>query len=286
MAAPARPSLTRTVVGYALATHFAPTVAVTGFVTLLVWAAGAEPGRLGLAAGAVLAGQASVGWANDWVDAPRDQAAARPDKPTVTGAVSARSLRRAALAALLVALVLTAPLGAGALAAHGGALAAAWAYDLGVKRTMASPLPYVVAFALLPVFAASVVGGVAPAWTALAAGLLGGGAHFTNTVGDLDCDAATGVRALPHRLGAGGSLVAAGLLFAGGVATVAGGLAAAGRGVPWPALAAVAAVILLALVAGVVGRGRAAFRLTLAAAAGLVLVLVAVAAEVLGAPAT
>ncbi len=282
MAAPALASLPRVVAAFARATHLAPTVAVTAFVALLAAAAQAPPGRTALAAAAVLAGQASVGWANDWIDAPADRAGGRRDKPTVAGTVSAAALRRAALAALVAALALTVPLGPTALAAHGGALGAAWAYDAGLKRTLASPLPYAVAFALLPVFVAAVAGGAAPPWTWVAAGLLGAGAHFTNTVGDLEVDAATGVSALPHRLGAGGSLAAAGGLLAAGVVAVGAGLALGGRGVPWLPLLLVTAIIILALAAGARGRGRAAFRLTLAAAGGLVLVLLTSAAEVLG----
>ena len=73
--------------GLVLATHAGPTVAVTTVATLLAVAAGVTPGRTVLLAVAVLAGQASIGWSNDWLDAGRDRAVARADKPVVQGTV-------------------------------------------------------------------------------------------------------------------------------------------------------------------------------------------------------
>jgi 4-hydroxybenzoate polyprenyltransferase len=43
--------------------------------------------------------------------------------------------------------------------------------------------------------------------------LLGSAAHFANTLPDLEDDAATGVRGLPHRLGRGPSIALAALLL-------------------------------------------------------------------------
>src|SRR4051794_10693210 len=97
--------------GLALATHAGPTVAVTLVATLLAVAAGVGAGRAALVCGAVLAGQASIGWSNDWLDADRDRAVARPDKPVVQGAVGPSLLRRAALVAVAVAVVLSLTLG-------------------------------------------------------------------------------------------------------------------------------------------------------------------------------
>ena len=57
----------------ALATHLGPTVAVTTVATLLAVSAGVPGGHVVLVALAVLAGQASIGWSNDWLDADRDR---------------------------------------------------------------------------------------------------------------------------------------------------------------------------------------------------------------------
>src|SRR5215210_8916485 len=95
----------------ALATHLGPTLAVTTVAPLLAVAAGVAAGRVVLVCAAVLAGQASIGWSNDWLDADRDRAVARPDKPVVQGAVEPRLLRTAALASLAAAVVLSLLLG-------------------------------------------------------------------------------------------------------------------------------------------------------------------------------
>src|ERR1700678_1808507 len=76
-----------------IASHPIPSLAVTAMATLLT-AEAAPPGfrawRVVLVALAVLAGQLSVGWSNDAVDADRD--AGRADKATAVGLVSARGL--------------------------------------------------------------------------------------------------------------------------------------------------------------------------------------------------
>jgi len=83
-----------------------------------------------------------------------------------------------------------------------GTTACGWAYNLGLKRTLASALPYAVAFALTPpVFVALALDTAPQPQVVVAGGLLGLCAHFSNAVKDLDADALTGVRGLPQRLG-------------------------------------------------------------------------------------
>jgi 4-hydroxybenzoate polyprenyltransferase len=91
------------------------------------------------------------------------------------------------------------------------------AYDLGVKATVWSWLPYAVAFGSLPaVPTLAQQPPAAPAWWAVAAGAaLGVGAHLVNVLPDLADDAATGVRGLPHRLGARASQVTAAVILLG-----------------------------------------------------------------------
>ncbi|MEI4273491.1 UbiA family prenyltransferase [Klenkia sp. LSe6-5] len=219
------PGAWRTVSAMALATHLGPTVAVTAVATLLAAAADVGGARTVLVAVAVLAGQASIGWSNDWLDADRDAAVARTDKPTVQGVVTPARLRAAALTAVVLAVVTSLALGPAPGVLLLGVVAGGWAYNAGLKRTAASLLPYLVAFGLLPagVVAAAPGTPVAPWWLVAAGALLGGAAHLANVAPDLEDDAATGVRGLPHRLGATVSaLVAAGLLGAASLVLVLG----------------------------------------------------------------
>lgn len=251
----------RTVTAMALATHLGPTVAVTAVATLLAVAAGAGPGRTALVGLAVLAGQASIGWSNDWLDAGRDAAVARADKPTVQGLVTPARLRAAALTAVVVAVVLSLALGPAPGVLLLGVVAGGWAYNAGLKRTAASMVPYLVAFGLLPagVVAAAPGTPVAPWWLVAAGALLGGAAHLANVAPDLEDDAATGVRGMPHRLGATVSaLVAAALLGAASLVLVLGP-----TGPPsvlgWVALAVAVPALVVAALAGTARFRAAAF---------------------------
>ena len=267
-AARARPG--RRARGLLVSCHPLPTLAVTAFATSWSLAVGLSAGRAALVALAVLLGQLSIGWGNDAVDAPRDLTVGRPDKPVVQGLVSQRLLAAAAAGALGCCVVASLALGVRPGVTHIAAVACGWAYDLGLKSTLASPLPYAVAFGLLP--AVSTLAAPVPAWplpgVLVGAGLLGVAAHFANTVGDAADDAATGVRGLPQRLGPVVSLRISAVL----VALAAAALLTAVRGggaLPFVLLASGAVVAAIgALLAGrMAHRGRTAFRLTLGAVA-------------------
>ncbi|TDD42014.1 UbiA family prenyltransferase [Saccharopolyspora elongata] len=204
------------------ASHPGPAVAVTAIAAGLAATTGRDAGGVLLTAAAVLAGQLSVGWLNDLVDANRDARVRRRGKPVAAGEVSRRTALIAVLASAPAAVVLSLPFGAAATAVHFVALASAWAYDLGVKAGPLSVLPYAVSFGLLPAFVALGGAGPPPARLMLAAALLGSAAHFVNALPDLADDAATGVRGLPHRLGAAKSTAAAALLVLTASAVLAG----------------------------------------------------------------
>jgi 4-hydroxybenzoate polyprenyltransferase len=268
-----------------IASHPLPCVAVTAMATLL--AAEAAPPRFGwqrlvLVALAVLAGQLSVGWSNDAVDADRDAAAGRTDKPTVTGLISERSLWLAAGLALAASLALAAALGPVTLAIDALTLVAAWGYNLGLKATAWSGLTYVLAFGLLPAIATSAQPGhPLPRLTiTVAAALLGLGAHFANVLPDLADDARGGIRGLPQRVAArfgppAALGVALTLLLAASVLL----LTAANPGRRWVAVVGLCAACVLA-VTGALGRGRVPF-IAAIAIAGVDVVILAAGGEAL-----
>lgn len=199
------------------ATHPVPTVAVTAFAVATAASAGLRARRTGLLAAAVLTGQLCIGWSNDWLDRDRDSRAGRLDKPIPRGDVPAATVGTGAVLAGAACVPLSVLLGRRAGGAHLAAVASGLGYNLGLKATPLSPLPYFVTFALLPpwVAALSLPGTPAPrsgVW--VAAGVLGVSAHFANTVGDADADAATSVRGLPQLLGPARSILVSGSLLA------------------------------------------------------------------------
>jgi 4-hydroxybenzoate polyprenyltransferase len=148
------------------------------------------------------------------------------------------------------------------------------AYDLGVKSTAWSWLPYAVAFGSLPAVPTLAQDPpAAPAWWLVAAGsLLGVGAHLVNVLPDLADDAATGVRGLPHRLGARVSRLAAAVALLGASACLL--VAPPDAGGVWQWLVLAASVVLAAVVA--VGRGRTPFRAAMLMAVVDVVLLITV----------
>ncbi|MGK5732957.1 UbiA family prenyltransferase [Streptomyces sp. URMC 124] len=182
--------------------HLGPAVAVTALTAALAVCAGHSGPGSALIATAVLSGQLSVGWCNDAFDARRDAANGRR-KPVAVGAVSRGAVWAAAFLALVVCAVLSPACGLLAGAMHLTGVAAAWAYNLGLKATVWSWLPYAVGFTSLPVFVTlSLPEQAWPAWWVVTAGgLLGVGAHLADTLPDIPGDLATGVRGLPQRMG-------------------------------------------------------------------------------------
>jgi 4-hydroxybenzoate polyprenyltransferase len=195
--------MSRKVVALALSTHPGPALAVTVMAVVLGFGVGLEPLRLLLLGHAVLANQVSVGLSNDWIDADRDRAVGRTDKPVALGRISVGAVRTGAWIAAGLSILLTLPLGIAATIAHAVFIASAWSYNAGLKKTPFSVVPYIVSFGLLPAvvtLARSDPRFAAP-WALGVGALLGIAAHFANVLPDLEDDRVTGVRGLPHRLG-------------------------------------------------------------------------------------
>lgn len=204
-----------TVRGLIRACHPEPTVAVTAVSAALAAAVGRGVAGTVAVAAAVLAGQLSVGWMNDLLDRDRDVRVRRTDKPVAAGALAPGTLRAAMVAAGVAVVPLSFLSGWLAGTLHLVAVGSAWSYNLRLKATALSVLPYAVSFGLLPAFiTAGLPGHPVPGWLVAAGALLGAGAHFANVLPDITDDLATGVRGLPHRIGPTGSRVAAGLLLA------------------------------------------------------------------------
>ncbi len=218
------------------------------------------------------AGQASVGWSNDFIDSPRDRAAQRSDKPIVAGEVSEKVVLIGALAAFPLSGALSVPLGPGEAVVMAVAVGSAWLYNAFLKSSALSWLPYAVSFGLAPVYVWLVTSdGAPPAWIVASTALLGVAGHLLNVIPDLGTDRTTDVRGLPHRLGLRNSLLLACALLVGVLALI---LFAT---LPLTVGQVVVGVLALVLVGGIAwagmrGKGRLGFRLTIAAVAAIVAV--------------
>jgi heme o synthase len=268
----------RTVAALIRASHPEPAAAVTTVAALVAVATGRSWSGVVAAALAVLASQLAVGWVNDAIDAPRDAAVGRADKPVPAGAVSRRTVAVAGVVAAVAVVplaLLSGPV-AGAVATVG--MLSSLLYDWPLKSTPVSVLPYAVSFAALPAFVVLGLPGAPrpPGWMLAAGALMGAGAHFANTLPDLADDARTGVRGLPHRLGPTGSRVAAALLLLAATAVLVFGPPGPPR---WFGLAAFLGAAIVLPIGGYVANrrpaSRAVFRAVLVVAVVDVALLVA-----------
>lgn len=237
----------RTLGALVRSSHPGPSAGVTVIAVLLGVAAGLSP--LGVVVfGATMAfNQLSIGLSNDWLDAARDRASGRRDKPVGRGELAASTVRTVAIVAAAVSIALSLALGLPFALAHLVALAGGWAYNAWLKHGPFSPVPYVVSFGLLPTLAPLALPHphLAAWWAILAGALLGVAAHVANVLPDLADDAATGVRGLPHRLGRLGATLLAGFALAGAALALALGIASplALTGLGLSLVASVAAVV-------------------------------------------
>jgi 4-hydroxybenzoate polyprenyltransferase len=255
---------------------------VTALAFALGVATGLEPWRLALLTVSVFAGQLSVGISNDALDAARDREVGRTDKPVARGDITVGTAWVAALGLLVLALVLSVPLGWRMLAAHALVLGSAWAYNAGLKSTPWSIVPFLVSFGIFPSLAtlSAPEPTFATGWAWIAGASLGAAVHLTNVLPDLDDDARTGVRGLPHRLGSRvAAIVAAAAVVVGGIAALlaaAGGDLGAVSLVSWIFFVAVVAVAVVTVVLAIAKPPtRMLFRLVMLASLLLAAQLVA-----------
>jgi 4-hydroxybenzoate polyprenyltransferase len=169
-------------------------------IALLAGAGQGSALRLGLA---MFGLQAAIGALNDVVDAPRD-AGRKPGKPIPAGLVTKSQGLVVAASAALAGVLLSVPSGATAVALALAILAIGAVYDLRLKGTALSWLPFAVGIPLLPVFAWLGSGSALPAaFLALvpAAALAGAALAIGNALVDVERDRSAGVTSIAAHLG-------------------------------------------------------------------------------------
>jgi 4-hydroxybenzoate polyprenyltransferase len=192
------------------ASHFGPTVLVTtiAFFTAKFEFSTFDSIQIALA---IFAGQLVVGWSNDVIDFQLDTAANRVKKPLVSGAISVGLLEKLIPIALLSAAAISfiGPLGLSGTLVHLLGLLSATLYNLKLKSTIFSPLPYIISFGALPWAIFLAAGTNPPLWLYLALALFTTAFHFLNVVKDLQWDIEQGVLGLPQRIGKTRSVITA-----------------------------------------------------------------------------
>ena len=189
---------------FATATHFPQALAMVLLATVSALLIGTP--LLGALAVlfATAAGQATIGWTNDFHDAETDMALGRGNKPLVRGELRREELVVPIFASATITVVLSL-IAAGLIGgiAHILAVASAVAYNFWLSRTIWSWLPYAVSFGLLPVFVAQ---SASPTWwpsvgvvsCSVSIGVI---AHVLNAIPDVEIDKQAGLGGLAVSMG-------------------------------------------------------------------------------------
>jgi 4-hydroxybenzoate polyprenyltransferase len=185
-----------------IASHFIPTMLVStiSFLISLIHFSPLQSAQIALA---IFAGQLVVGWSNDLLDYPLDLAASRTNKPLVANQITPNFLRKSIYIALFAALGLSliSPLALIGTLIHFLGIFSATLYNLKLKSTIFSPLPYIFSFAALPWAIYLAAGKTPPLWLYLAFALFATAFHFLNVLKDLTWDLSQNVLGLPQRIG-------------------------------------------------------------------------------------
>jgi 4-hydroxybenzoate polyprenyltransferase len=221
-------------------------------VTAIAAGAGvADALRLGTS---MVALQAGIGATNDAVDAPTDRGL-KAGKPIPAGLVSGSEARLIAVVAFVLGLVLAAPSGPAVVGLAVIVIGIGLAYDLRLKGTAWSWLPFAVGVPLLPVYGwLGVAGTLARFFGVLVPTAVAAGAALAiaNALVDHERDRAAGVASVVTRLGAERAwAVHIGLLaLVGGAAILSAWL----LGAAGPGLALIAVLAAVPLAAALIGR--------------------------------
>jgi 4-hydroxybenzoate polyprenyltransferase len=205
----------RSLRGWLAAAHPVP-LALVLLLTALVGVASAdgEPDatKLALLLAAMALSQLAIGWSNDYLDRETD-AAQQPWKPIPSGLIDAKAMPPAIAGVLVGSLAVGTLLGVVPLLLLAAGTACGLAYNLGLKDTSLSALPFVVALGLLPAYV----------WASLDVyqddflllyfiGVpLALAAHLANTLPDIEADNAAGRKGLAVQLGRGRSFALLGV---------------------------------------------------------------------------
>jgi 4-hydroxybenzoate polyprenyltransferase len=186
--------------------HTGPSVLVTVVLVAIAGLAGhAVPDAVLILQliGAMLPVQFCIGVINDVADVSAD-AVSKPHKPLTRGVIAPSTATRVGVALGAVGLGIAATVNWATLGLDAVALGAGLSYDLGLRRTRLSWVPWWGGIAVLPLEGYASVGSIPTRLFAVIplAGLIAIGLHFANALPDIDGDRAAGRRSLPVLAGA------------------------------------------------------------------------------------
>jgi 4-hydroxybenzoate polyprenyltransferase len=203
--------------------HPGPSVLVTVVFVALAGLAGRgvpDATRILQLVGTMLPIQLCIGAINDVVDLPADTVA-QPYKPLVRGVLRRSTAAWVGVILGLIGLSAAATINLATLGLGAAALGAGLSYDLGLRRTALSWVPWWGGMAVLPLASYASAGAIPSRLLALIplSALIAIGLHLANALPDIDGDRVAGVQSFPVLVGvsvarwaAPAALAAAGVL--------------------------------------------------------------------------
>ncbi|HEY6468377.1 MAG TPA: UbiA family prenyltransferase [Candidatus Dormibacteraeota bacterium] len=193
--------------------HPGPSVLVTVVFVALAGLAGRgvpDATRIVQLIGTMLPIQLSIGVINDVVDLPADTVA-QPYKPLVRGALRPTTATWVGVILGAIGLGSAATINLATLGLGAAALGAGMSYDLGLRRTVLSWVPWWGGMAVLPLASYASAGAIPSRLLVLIplSALIAIGLQIANALPDVDTDRAAGVRSLPVLIGVDASRWAA-----------------------------------------------------------------------------
>jgi 4-hydroxybenzoate polyprenyltransferase len=193
--------------------HPGPSVLVTVVFVALAGLAGRgvpDATRILQLIGTMLPIQLCIGVINDVVDLPADTVA-QPYKPLVRGSLRRSTATWVGVTLGVIGLGSAATINLATLGLGAAALGAGLAYDLGLRRTVLSWVPWWCGMAVLPLESYASAGAIPSRLLVLIplSALIAIGLQIANALPDIDTDRAAGVRSLPVLLGINASRWAA-----------------------------------------------------------------------------
>lgn len=189
--------------------HPGPSVLVTVVFVALAGLAGRgvpDATRILQLVGTMLPIQLCIGVINDVVDLPAD-AIAQPYKPLVRGVLHRSTATWFGVVLGAIGLGSAATMNLATLGLAAAALGAGLSYDLGLRRTVLSWVPWWGGMAVLPLASYASAGAIPSTLLVLIplSALIAIGLQVANALPDIDADRAAGVRSLPVLIGVGAS---------------------------------------------------------------------------------
>lgn len=191
--------------GYVLLPHLVPVIVVesaTLAFAVIAWGGLPPASLLAPMLLGMLGGQLAIGATNELADLPLDLAG-KPEKPIPRGDVSVRGARGMVIAGLAMMVGFGLPLGLPAFGLLALGTGLGITYDLWLKRTVWSWLPYLLALPLLPIWVFVALGRPEPRLLLLypLGALATAGVHFAQALPDVAIDRDAGLETPTSRLG-------------------------------------------------------------------------------------